>query len=117
MALFPSPTRYVFVPADLLRSDVVPPWFDDGNLIIAIDDMSFRVHASVIVRLSPQFADLWQNRPNKHAVLHTVYICNEDPVDFAILFSALYYVHPYVASESLSFSSEFFQTVPVSRTA
>ncbi|KAG6893242.1 hypothetical protein C0992_010762 [Termitomyces sp. T32_za158] len=117
MALFPSLARYVFVPADPLRSDVVPPWFEDGNLIIAIDDMSFRMHASVIVRLSTQFADLWQNGPDKHAVLHTVYICDEDPVDFAILFSALYYVHPYVASESLLLLTEFFQTVPVLRTA
>ncbi|KAG6871016.1 hypothetical protein C0992_011871, partial [Termitomyces sp. T32_za158] len=94
MDLFPPSSRYVPVSPDPLRSDIVPVWFDDGNLIIVIDEMGFRVHASVLVRLSSQFGELWQNRPKSSGSIHTVFIRDEDPVDFAILFSALYYSHP-----------------------
>ncbi|KAG6896140.1 hypothetical protein C0992_010022 [Termitomyces sp. T32_za158] len=95
MSLFPFRTLAARVEADLICSDVEPATFFDGNLILLVEEMTFHVHAFLLVRQSLQFMVLWEDRPSTSNAVYTVRIVGEDPVDFAFMFMAIYGLSPY----------------------
>ncbi|KAG6872049.1 hypothetical protein C0992_009949, partial [Termitomyces sp. T32_za158] len=90
MSLFPNPPSVDVVEADLICSHVEPASFSDGNLILLVDEMTFKVHISMFIRQSAQFKTLWETRPSQSGEILTVRIHGKDPVDFAFMFMAIY---------------------------
>lgn len=68
-------------------------WFDDGNVVIASSDLSFRLHRGVLARHSSVFKDLFQVPQADQA--QTVEGCpvaqlHDRGVDLVLLFTLLY---------------------------
>ncbi|KAG6884102.1 hypothetical protein C0992_006992, partial [Termitomyces sp. T32_za158] len=90
MLVFPLPSIPLRIASDPIRYDVKPVTLFDGNLTVIVRELLFQIHASVFVRQSAQFAKIWYNRPHHLDGKYTLVLREEDPVDFSLLFSALY---------------------------
>ncbi|KDQ13238.1 hypothetical protein BOTBODRAFT_56282 [Botryobasidium botryosum FD-172 SS1] len=69
-------------------------WFDDGNVIVCVEDRRFRIHSSNLSRRSQYFAELFAQEHGDHAERSNgcnVYRLNGRASDFAAILDAIYH--------------------------
>ena len=69
-------------------------WFDDGNVVIATSDLSFRLHRGVLARHSSVFKDMFQLPQSDEAPTvagcPVVQLQHDRGADLVMLFTLLY---------------------------
>jgi hypothetical protein len=98
----PSPLadiQYTLIDENVVQQTLVKYddfWFEDGSVVIVVDDRYFRVHQSILTRHSEVFASMFLSpQPHEQELLEDcpVIRLNDDLSDFVDLLKVLY--HPF----------------------
>jgi hypothetical protein len=66
-------------------------YFPDGNVVLQLRDIQFKVHLSQLARKSNSFKELFDGPDHEiTAEGHKIYACEDDPKDFEALLRCVY---------------------------